>query len=88
MLSQLEWEPLEHRRAAQRLTFLYKSVNKLVAVDTSHYQSKVHGVTTRNKLPLHLSKYLCLKTVTNIHYSQEHLLNGIDYHPMLGRHHL
>ena len=34
MLSQLEWGPLEHGRAVQRLTLLYKSVNRITAIDT------------------------------------------------------
>ena len=33
MISSLGWESLEHRRAAQRLTLIYKSINKLVAID-------------------------------------------------------
>ena len=47
MLNKLEWEPLEHRRAAQRLTLLYKSVNKLIAIDTDSCQTKAQGVATR-----------------------------------------
>ena len=48
MISSLGWESLEHRRAAQRLTLIYKSVNKLVAIDTDPYQSvSSRGVSTR-----------------------------------------
>ena len=48
MISSLGWESLEHRRAAQRLTLIYKSINKLVAIDTDPYQSaSSRGVSTR-----------------------------------------
>ena len=48
MISSLGWESLEHRRAAQRLTLIYKSINKLVAIDTDPYQSAPsRGVSTR-----------------------------------------
>ena len=48
MISSLGWESLEHRRAAQRLTLIYKSVNKLVAIDSDPYLSAPsRGVSTR-----------------------------------------
>ena len=49
MISHLKWEPLEHRRANQRLTFIYKSIHKLIAVDTEPYQTKPmrEGISTR-----------------------------------------
>ena len=49
MLRNLEWEPLEHRRAAQRLTLIYKSVNILLAINTDSYQTKSReGVSNRS----------------------------------------
>ena len=57
MLRNLEWEPLEHRRAAQRLILIYKSVNKLVAINTDSYQTKSReGVSTRSHTTTAFSK--------------------------------
>ena len=50
MLTQLKWEPLEHRRASQRLTLIYKSVNKLMAVNTDSYQTKPRSCASTRQL--------------------------------------
>ena len=49
MISHLKWELREHRIATQRLTSTYKSIHKLIAVDTESYQTKPtrEGVSTR-----------------------------------------
>ena len=58
MISHLKWEPLEHRRANQRLTLMYKSVHKLIAVDTELYQTKPtrEGVSTRKHSSISFEK--------------------------------
>ena len=57
MLSKLEWEPLEHRRASKRLTLIYKSINKLAALDTDSYLTKPSsGVSTRKQSAISFNK--------------------------------
>ena len=58
MISYLKWEPLEHRRAASRLTFLYKSIHKLISVNTDSYQtgSSDKGVSTRIRSSISFKK--------------------------------
>ena len=43
MIRSFEWKSLKERRAASRLTLLYKSIHHKVAVDTDHYQAKSEG---------------------------------------------
>ena len=59
----LKWQPLEHRRAAQRLTFLYKSIHNLIAVDTDQYQNRSSGVgvSTRIRSSLSFKKLSAVK---------------------------
>ena len=45
MLDHLGWRTLEHRRADQRLTMLYKIVNNLVAIDPGTYLQPVKRAT-------------------------------------------
>jgi len=61
MLSKLKWEPLEHRRAIQRLILIYKSVNKLIAVDTDPYLSAASGVSTRKQKAVAFEKICTIK---------------------------
>ena len=65
MLSHLQWEPLEHRRAAQRLTLIYRSINKLAEINTKTHQTNPsrEGVSTRkhsaisfHKIPTAIAK--------------------------------
>ena len=51
MLNQLGWRSLEQRRADIRLTFLYKSINGLVAVNLSN-QLVPHARFSRHHHPL------------------------------------
>ena len=51
MISQLGWRSLQQRRADIRLTFLYKSIHGLVAVDLSN-QLVPHTRFTRHNHPL------------------------------------
>ena len=77
MISHLKWEPLEHRRANQRLTLMYKSVHKLKAVDTEPTREGVstrkHSSISFEKLPANKDCYTCYKYSL---YIQEHSLNG------------
>ena len=48
MIAKLAWSSLENRRAATRLTLLYKSINKKVAIDVDSYIVQPgQGVNTR-----------------------------------------
>ena len=70
---------LEHRRANQRLTLRYKSVHKLIAVDTELYQTKPtrEGVSTRKHSSISFEKLPANKDCYKYSlYIQEHSLNG------------
>ena len=63
MLQHLKWESLQHRRATQRLSLIYKSVHKLVAVDTDPYLTKSieDGVVTRKCASISFNKVTTAK---------------------------
>ena len=63
IISNLKWEPLERSRATQRLTFMYTSIHKLIAVDTESFQTKPtrEGVSTRKHWLISFEKLLATK---------------------------
>ena len=56
MLDALNWEPLSQRRAKNRVTMLYKIINKQVTIDPNTYLNKsdtvLEGNININKLQL------------------------------------
>ena len=47
MIQQLKWQPLEERRAVSRLTFTYKALHKITAVNLDHLKSSKSSRPTR-----------------------------------------
>ena len=85
MISYLKWQPLEHRRAAQRLTFLYKSIHNLIAVDTDHYQNRSSGVgvSTRIRSSVSFKKLSAVKDCYKHSLYPRTFPNGTFSLPML-----
>ena len=79
MMQQLKWHSLEERRAVSRLTFTYKALHKIIAVNLDHLKTSKSSRSTRlNSSAFTLHKLATKKTLC----FQEHHLSGTYYQTM------
>ena len=83
MIQQLKWQSLEKRRAVSRLTFTYKALHKIIAVNLDHLKSSKSSRPTRlNSSAFTLRKLATKKDKYKTLCFQEHHLSGTYYQTM------